>query len=374
MTKQKPTFIEYFKDITDPRLKRKQLHKLDDIFFITLCAVICGCDSWVAIEKFANMKRNWFEQYLSLEYGVPSHDTFGRVFSLIDPEQFQVCFSNWIKAIVKNVTGDVIAIDGKCLRRSHDKQSNKSAIYMVSAWSYDNQLTLGQVKVNEKSNEISALPALLENLDITGAIITTDALNTQKNSARIIVEKGGDYLSALKGNQSTLHDDVILFFESTPKNHIEHLASHKTVEKGHGRIEEREVTSCNNIDWLTKEHKHPYLASIVSVKSRRFLNNEWSQETRYFISSVKHNDAKKFAHYVRAHWGVENNLHWTLDMAFDEDSCRIRQGFADQNMAILRHISLNLLKSETEHKVGIKIKRQMAGWDNDYLLKVLQIF
>lgn len=374
MTKQKPTLIEHFKDIADPRLQRKQLHKLDDIFFITLCAVICGCDSWVAIEKFANMKRSWFTQYLSLEHGIPSHDTFGRVFSLIDPEQFQVCFSNWIKDIVKVVTGDVIAIDGKCLRRSHDKSNNKSAIYMVSAWSHDNQLTLGQVKVDEKSNEITALPALLKNLNVTGSIITTDALNTQKKSAKIIVEKGADYLSALKGNQSTLHDDVAMFFENTPKRYSGSLNSVKSIDSGHGRIEEREVTSCNDIEWLTKAHKHPYLASIIRVKSRRFHKNEWSEETRYFISSVKHNDAEKFAHYVRAHWGVENNLHWTLDMAFDEDSCRIRKGFADQNMAILRHISLNLLKSETEQKVGIKIKRQMAGWDNDYLLKVLQIF
>jgi predicted transposase YbfD/YdcC len=221
------------------------------------------------------MKRSWFEQYLSIEHGIPSHDTFGRVFSLIDPEQFQVCFSNWIKGIVKTVTGDVIAIDGKFLRRSHD-----------------NQLTLGQVKADEKPNEITALPALLENLDITGAIIITDGLNTQKNSAKTIVEKG------------------------------------------HGRIEEREVTSCNDIEWLTKEHEYPYLGSIVSVKLRRFHKAEWSEETRYFVSSVKNNDAERFSHYVRAHWGVENNLHWTLDMAFDEDSCRIRKGFADQNMAI----------------------------------------
>jgi len=374
MTKQKPTFIEHFKDIEDPLLQKRKLHKLDDIFFITLCAVICGCDGWVVIEKFAKMKRDWFEQYLSLEHGIPSHDTFGRVFSLIDPEQFQVCFSNWIKDIVKNVTGDVIAVDGKCLRRSHDKSSHKSAIYMVSAWSHDNQITLGQVKVDEKSNEITALPALLKNLDVTGSIITTDALNTQKNSAKIIVENGGDYLSALKGNQSTLHDDVALFFENTPKSYIKGLSTHKTTEKGHGRKEEREVTSCNNIEWLTKEHKYPHLASIISVKSKRFYNGEWSQEIRYFISSVKHNNAEKFAHYVRAHWGVENSLHWTLDMAFDEDSCRIRQGFAAQNMAILKHISLNLLKSETEQKVGIKIKRQMAGWDNNYLLKILGMF
>jgi predicted transposase YbfD/YdcC len=373
MTKQKPTLIEHFKDIQDPRLQRKQLHKLDDIFFMTLCAVICGCDGWVAIEKFANIKRNWFEQYLSLENGVPSHDTFGRVFSLIDPEQFQTCFSTWIKDIVKSVTGDVIAVDGKCLRRSHDKSSNKSAIYMVSAWSHDNQLTLGQVKVDEKSNEITALPALLENLDITGGIITTDALNTQKKSAEVIVSKGADYVTALKGNQSRLHDDVILFFENTPTSYANSLNTYKSVDACHGRIEERIVTSCNQIEWLTAHYSHPHLASIISVTSRRFHEDKWSQETRYFISSVKHNDAEKFAHYVRAHWGVENNLHWTLDMAFDEDHCRIRQGYAAQNMAILRHISLNLLKSDTGNKVGIKIKRQMAGWDNDYLLKLLQI-
>jgi len=339
-----------------------------------LCAVICGCDGWVAIAKFAKMKQNWFEQYLLLENGTPSHDTFGRVFSLIDPEQFQVCFSNWIKDIVEHVTGDVIAIDGKCLRRSHDKSSNKSAIYMVSAWSHDNQLTLGQVKVSEKSNEITALPALLENLDIRGSIITTDALNTQKNSAKVIVAKGADYLSALKGNQSTLHDDVALFFENTPKSYLDTLNIYKSKDKGHGRKEEREVTSCNQIDWLTKTHSHPHLASIIKVKSRRYIKKEWSEEIRYFISSVQHNDAQKYGHYVRAHWGVENCLHWTLDTAFDEDQCRIRMGNADQNIAIVRHISLNLLKAETEAKVGIKIKRQMAGWDNDYLLKVLKIF
>jgi predicted transposase YbfD/YdcC len=374
MTKQKPTLIEHFKDIEDPRLKRKQLHQLDDIFFITLCAVICGCDSWVAIEKFANIKRTWFEQYLSLENGIPSHDTLGRVFSLIDPEQFQNCFSNWIKEIVKQVTGDIISVDGKCLRRSHDQSNNKSAIYMVSAWSHDNQLTLGQVKVAEKSNEITALPALLKNLDIKGSIITTDALNTQKKSATLIVSKGADYLTALKGNQSTLHDDVILFFENTPKSYHRSLNTHKAVNSGHGRVEERTVTSCNQIKWLTEQHSHPHLASIIRVKSRRFHKNEWSEETRYFISSIKHNNAEKFAHAIRAHWGVENNLHWTLDMAFDEDHCRIRQGYAAQNMAVLRHIALNLLTSETENKVGIKIKRQMAGWDNEYLLKLLKIF
>ena len=209
---------------------------------------------------------------------------------------------------------------------------------MVSAWSHDNQLTLGQVRVNEKSNEITALPALLDNLDITGSIITTDALNTQKTSAELIISKGADYLTALKGNQNTLHDDVILFFEHPPKRYASRLNTDKSVDTGHGRIEERIVTSCNQIDRLTARHPHPHLASIIRVTSRRFHENEWSEETRYFISSVKHNDVEKFAHYVRPHWGIENNLHWTLDMAFDEDQCRIRQGYAAKHGHIASYL------------------------------------
>lgn len=372
MTKlKKPTLIEHFKEIEDPRIMRKKQHHLDDIFFITLCAVICGCDGWVAIEKFATMKRSWFEQYLALENGIPSHDTFGRVFSLIDPKQFQSCFSDWIKSVVQHVTGDVIAIDGKCLRGSYDKQDNKAAIHMVSAWSSANELVIGQVKVDDKSNEITALPRLLEYLDITGAIITADALHTQKNTADLIVKKGADYVLALKGNQSTLHDDVTLFFEETPSAYLNALSHHLTVDAGHGRVEEREIWVCNQIDWLNSRHEFPHLSSIIKVKSRRFVNGETSEEDRYFISSIDGNDASLIGHYIRSHWGVENNLHWSIDMAFDEDRCRIRKGHADENMAMFRHISLNLLREEKTAKVGIKIKRQMAGWDMDYLLKVL---
>jgi predicted transposase YbfD/YdcC len=366
----KPSFMEHFKEITDPRIMRQKQYKLSDMFFITLCAVICGCDSWVAIAKFGEMKRSWFEEYLELENGIPSQDTFGRVFSLIDPKEFQACFSSWIQAVVKHVVGDVIAVDGKCLRGSYDKKDDKAAIHMVSAWSTANQLVLGQVKVDEKSNEITALPELLERLDITRAIITADAMHTQTKTAKLIVKNGGDYVLALKGNQSTLHDDITLFFEQTPQSLLDTLHYDKTVDGDHGRIEEREVTVCNQIDWLG-EHKFPHLASIIRVKSRRFCKERWSEEYRYYISSINKNDASLFNRYVRSHWGVENSLHWTLDMAFDEDHCRIREGYADENMSMFRHMSLNLLKAEKSAKVGIKIKRQMAGWDSDYLLKVL---
>lgn len=370
-TEAKPTFMEHFKNIEDPRITRHKLYSLDDMFFITLCAVICGCDSWVAISQFAKMKQSWFEQYLELENGVPSHDTFGRVFSLIDPQQFQDCFASWIKTVVRHVVGDIIAIDGKCLRGSYDKGDNKAAIHMVSAWSTANQLVIGQVKVDEKSNEITALPVLLERLDIAGAIITADALHTQTKSAELIVSKGADYVLALKGNQSTLHDDVTLFFEQTPKSLESTLHYHKSVDAGHGRVEEREFWVSNQIEWLKNQHDFPHLSSIVKVKSKRFNKEETSEETRYYISSINSNEAEQFGEAIRAHWGVENGLHWTLDMAFDEDRCRIRKGHADENMSMFRHLALDLLKAEKTAKVGIKIKRQMAGWDNDYLLKIL---
>ena len=372
MTTKKPTLIEHFSTIQDPRLNRKQCHSLENIFFIALCAVICGCDSWVAVEKFGKMKQSWFEKYLHLEHGIPSHDTFGRVFSLICPEQFQACFSSWIQSIVKEVAGDVIAVDGKCLRRSYDKENNKAAIHMVSAWSSANQLVLGQVKVAEKSNEITALPMLLDALDIAGAVLTTDAMHTQTKSAQQIVAKGADYVMALKGNRSSLHEDVTVFFEQTPDAYP--LDHHKTIDSEHGRIEEREVWVCNDVDWLLEEHDFPHLGSIIKVKSRRIEREDSSEDVRYFISSITDQSAEKLGSYVRAHWSVETSLHWCLDMAFDEDRCRIRVGHADENMAMLRHLSLNLLKQEKTAKVGIKIKRQMAGWDEQYLLKLLGLF
>ena len=214
--------------------------------------------------------------------------------------------------------------------------------------------------------------ALLQNLTVKGAIITADAMHTQKKTAKLVVEKGADYLLALKGNQSTLHDDVVLFFEKIPSKDSHSLGYHKTTGAGHGRIEEREIWVCNQIDWLKERHNFPHLSSIIKVTSNRHKNEKETKESRYFISSICHNDASLFGRYVRDHWGVENGLHWRLDMAFDEDHCRIRKGHADENMAMLRHMSLNLLKEEKTKKVGMKIKRQMAGWDSNYLLKVMQ--
>ena len=368
---KKRTFIEHFSSINDPRLQRKQRHSLEAIFFIALCAVICGCDGWVAVEKFGNMKKTWFEKFLALEHGIPSHDTFGRVFSLIAPTEFQSCFSRWIQAIVEDVMGDVIAIDGKCLRGSYDNTKGKAAIHMVSAWSCANQLVLGQVKVDEKSNEITALPLLLEKLDMQGAIVTADAMHTQTKSAQAIVSKGADYVLALKGNRSRLHDDVTLFFEQTPKAYA--LTYDKTTEADHGRIEQREVWVCNDVAWL-EHHDFPHLSSIIKVKARRYKKGTWSEEERYYISSLSHDDAAHYGQAIRQHWGVETQLHYCLDVIFDEDRCRIRKGHADENMATLRHLALNLLKAEKTAKVGLKIKRQMAGWDEQYLLKILDQF
>lgn len=371
-SQKKPTFIEHFKEINDPRTRHTK-YELEDIFFMALCALICGCDSWVAVEKFCQLKRPWFEDYLELDNGIPSHDTFGRVFSLIEPTQFQKCFSRWIQAVVEHVIGDVVAIDGKCLRGSHEKGDGKAAIHMVSAWSSSNQLVLGQVKVDEKSNEITALPTLLKNLDISGATVTADAIHTQRKTAELIVGKGANYLLALKGNRSTLHDEVALFFEQTPKAFQKSLRYHEALDAGHGRIERREICATDQIDWLKTNHDFPHLASIVKVTSTRIDVTGESKEHRYYISSHAHKDAERFGHFIRAHWGIENCLHWSLDMAFDEDSCRVRAGHADQNLATLRHLAINLLKSETSAKVGVKIKRQMAGWDPNYLLKVLQL-
>lgn len=371
MKNKKPTLFEHFEAIKDHR-KRTPHHSLENILFITFCAVISGCDGFVSIEEFAKIRKDWFEQFLDLPYGIPSHDTLGRVFACIDPEQFKKCFANWVSALVKHVTGDVISIDGKCLRGSHDEENDKSAIHLVSAWSSANGCVLGQEKVDEKSNEITALPELLKRLDIQGAVVTADAMHTQTKTAALIVEKKADFVLVLKGNQGTLNDDVRLFFEAPPANTEFHY--HEMVEKEHGRIEEREIWLCTDVEWLNKMHPFPYLSSIVKVTSRRTIKDKVQEESRYFISSLKNPTPEKMAQIIRSHWHIENKLHWVLDMAFDEDRCRIRMGNADENIAIIRHIALNLLKQETTVKVGIKTKRQMAGWNTEYLLKVLKHF
>jgi len=361
------SILHHFSEIDDPRIDRQKKHALPDIFFITLCAVICGADNWVAIEEFGKAKESWFAKELNLKHGIPSHDTFGDVFAAIDTEHFSLCFSRWVSDLAALTEGDVIAIDGKCLRRSIDVASKKAAIYMVSAWAQRNSLVLGQAKVSEKSNEITAIPNLLSRLDISGAVITIDAMGCQKKIAKQIIGQGGDYVLSLKGNQGALHDDVVTYYTSQ----LSPSVSVKKVDGGHGRVETRMIRVSGDIAWLQARHSWTGLRSILAVTATRDTGDTVTEETRYFISSLSADDPEKLEHVVRAHWSIENNLHWVLDIAFDEDSNRTRMGHSAANLAIVRHIALNLIKNETTSKVGVKTKRLKAGWDNDYLLRII---
>ncbi len=366
-TKPIPSIIHHFSSIEDPRINRQKKHQLQDIFFISLCAIICGADNWVAIEAFGLAKEPWFTQLLDLEHGIPSHDTFGEVYAAIDTDQFSLCFSRWVADLAKLTEGDVIAIDGKCLRRSLDKASKKAAIHMVSAWAQQNSLVLGQVKVDDKSNEITAIPKLLSRLDIAGAVITIDAMGCQKKIAEQIKRQGGDYVLSLKGNQGNLHDDVKTLFVSPLSPAVAAVG----YDGDHGRIETRSIRVTDDIAWLKERHDWESLHSIIAVTAKREVGDSVTEETRYFISSLDANDPQRLARVIRGHWAIENNLHWVLDVAFDEDRNRARKGHSAANLAVIRHIALNLIKSEKTSKVGIKIKRLKAGWDNDYLLSVI---
>lgn len=362
------SILEHFGEIPDPRVNRQKRHQLEDIFFITICAVICGADNWVMIEEFGKAKEDWFREQLGLTNGIPSHDTFGNVFAAIDTDHFSGCFSRWVADLASLSQGQVIAIDGKTIRRSIDRASNVAAIHMVSAWAQQNHLVLGQVKVDDKSNEITAIPKLLERLDISGAVITIDAMGCQKKIAKQIVQQKGDYLLSLKGNQGELYDDVKTYFSSSSSSQADAIS----YDGGHGRIETRAVRVINDIDWLKKRHPAWVgLDSIVAVTAKRELKDKVQEETRYFISSLDGHNPTRMGEVVRAHWAVENNLHWVLDIAFDEDQNRTRKGHSAANLAVIRHIALNLLKNEKSSKVGIKTKRGKAGWSEQYLLKVL---
>ena len=368
---QSGSIKDHFSDIADPREFNKR-HKLIDIITIAVCAVVCGANSWEHIEVFGQSKLDWFKDFLQLPHGIPSHDTFGRVFALIDPDQFQQSFMSWVQAICQLSHGQVIAVDGKTLRRSHDKTNGKSAIHMVSAWASANGMVLGQVKTNEKSNEITAIPELIKSLEIQGCIITIDAMGCQKYISKTIIDKGADYVLALKDNQGTLHDNVELFFQDNFNNTANQsdLDFYQSTDGDHGRIEIRKYWTTSAIDWLQGKEAWKNLKTIGMVQRERHLGDDISFETSYYISSLD-NDAKGFAHAVRSHWGIENSLHWVLDVSFREDESRIRKDNAPQNFAVLRHMALNLLRKETSLKKSVKSKQLRAGWDNDYLEKVL---
>jgi predicted transposase YbfD/YdcC len=367
------TIYAYFGQIPDPLLDRTKRHSLKDIIVIAICAVICGADGWVAVEEFGKSKIDWFRRFLDLPNRIPSHDTFGRVFSLLDSEQFMGCFASWISNVARLTSGEVVAVDGKTLRRSFDTASSKSAIHMVSAWACENGLVLGQVTTDQKSNEITAIPKLLDGLELSGCIVTIDAMGCQKKIAKKIVDKDCDYLFGLKGNQGALNDDVREFFRYAEEEQFEGIPHDyvETVDGEHGRIETRRIWCTSDTDWFEEKHLWKGLSSFGMVESERLVGDKTSVERRYFISSLAGDDAEQFGRAVRQHWQIENKLHWTLDISFREDDCRVRSGHAAENIAVLRHIALNLLKKEKSTKLGVQNKRLKAGWDDDFRLKVL---
>jgi len=365
---------EHFGNITDPRIERTKLHKLIDILVIAICGAICSCDSWEDVEEFGKAKQEWFETFLELPNGIPSHDTFNRVFARIDPIEFRTCFIDWVSVASELIGGQVIAMDGKVLRRSRDRGIGKGAIDMVSAWACANHLVLGQVKVDEKSNEITAIPQLLKALEISGCIITIDAMGCQTEIAKTIVEEQADYVLALKDNQGNLFEDTQKLFEDLESSQYQAYIYdyEKTVNKGHGRIEIRECWTISDpqiLCHLRGFQNWEKLMTVSRIRSQRWIGDEKTCEDRFHIASIV--GARCVLAAARSHWGIENNLHWTLDMAFDEDHCRVRKDNGPENFAILRHIALNLLKQEKTSKRSINGKRLLAGWNEDYLLKVL---
>ncbi len=375
MGKKCGAIMEYFKALEDPRIDRCKRHQLLDIITIAICAVICGADSWVHVEMFGKSKEEWFRSFLDLPNGIPSHDTFGDVFSRLGPDRFQECFMEWSQGVADLLPGEVVAIDGKTVRRSHDKRAGKQAIHLVSAWASANTLTLGQVKTEEKSNEITAIPRLLQILELNGCIVTIDAMGCQKEIAQGILDRGAEYLLAVKENQGRLYQDVRDLFEGAEEASFAGVPHDyaTTLNKGHGRIERRECWAISDpacLEYLSTGQEWPGLRSVAKVAGRRETETGTTAQARYYISSLAGSAGQLLA-AVRTHWSIENSLHWSLDVTFREDQSRIRLDHSPQNMATLRQISHNLLKRETSLKVGIQGKRLQAGWKEDYLLKVL---
>ena len=362
---------DHFAELTDPR-RRDVIYPLMNVVVIAVCAVICGADDFVAIAEFGRKKREWLARFLDLESGIPSHDRFNAILAAIKPGEFEKCLLSWITALHEITDGQVIAIDGKTLRRSYDTASGKAAIHMVSAWATANHITLGQVVVDAKSNEITAIPKLLEMLELSGSLVTIDAMGCQTAIAQKIVDAGADYVLAVKENQPTLHAGIQKHFD----DHLEDdfartkVRRYETTEKGHGREETRWYYVCPVPDDLPDRSRWADLKAIGIAISNTQRDGKDCNEVRYYILS-RYLSGRRFAEAVRNHWGIENRLHWQLDVTFQEDQCRVRKGHADANLSILRRTALSLLKNESTLKVGIKNKRLTAAWDEAYLEKVL---
>lgn len=368
------SLVEHFGSLEDPRVVGRTRHKLMDIILIAICGTICNADNWVDIEAFGHAKEEWLRTFLELPSGIPSHDTFGRVFAMIDPEQFQACFHGWVQAAVSLTEKQVVAIDGKTARRTHDREAGRSSLHMISAWATENQLVLAQRAVEEGHNEIHELPALLRLLDVSGCIVTIDAIGCQREIAQQIRDQGGDYVLAVKGNQPKLEEGIISIFSTvSAKPESIRFQRVRSVEKGHGRIETREVWTVSDpeyLNWIDPDHRWPGMRSVAMVIATRRQGDDVSHATRYYVSSLD-GSAETIAGAIRSHWGVENSLHWVLDVAFDNDGTRVRTGHAPANLTVLQHIALNLIKQDKTARKSVKGRRLLAAWDNDYLWTVL---
>lgn len=364
---------EYFARVPDPRMERTRLHPLSSILLLSLCAIICGADSFVEIEVIAKAKERWLKSFLDLPNGIPSHDTIGRVLAALNPAALQEAFREWVAGVARLTCGEVVAIDGKTLRRSFRQAGGNAFVHMVSAWATASRVVLGQVKTEEKSNEITAIPRLLRLLEINGCLVTIDAMGCQKEIASQILAAGADYMLAVKDNQPALRKSIEEAFQSASGNPML-LASMdfaKTDEKGHGRLETRRCWTSSDVDQLATAGEWKGLKSIVLVEAERTIKGKTTLEQRYYISSKSDFTAAAALSASRSHWGIENELHWVLDVAFNEDQCRVRIGHAAENFAVLRHLTVNLIKAVPNRKVGVKACRSRAACDDEFLTHVL---
>ena len=369
-SKSNPVFLDYFGGIDDPRQAAKILYPFEEILLLVLCAVISGADNWTSIALYGQKKIDVLRRFLPFVEGTPCHDQLGILFSRLDMEQFQQCFVNWVADLHGTLDG-VIAVDGKTLRRSFDTATNKAAIHVISAWACEQKLVLGQRKVDDKSNEITAIPELLALLSIEGAIITIDAMGCQRKICQQIIAQKADYVIGLKGNQGSLHKDVELFFDEHSERGIGEpfIRTNQTVDGDHGRLETRKYTVCPQIGWLNQRHKWPGLQSVIRVEYSREIKGKTKTRRRYYISSLNIGP-KEIARIIRNHWQIENNLHWVMDMTFRQDECRIRTGNAAANFATIKHAANNLLQ-KVPGKKSLPMKRHSAAWDDDYLEKII---
>ena len=379
----KLNLIEHFQDLPDPRVNRTKDHDLIDLLVIAVCTLLCAGESFNDMEEFGHAKHAWFKTFLTLRNGIPSHDTFNRLFAALDPKAFLDCFLRWTQSLRQAVPQEIVALDGKALRRALN--ADQSVKYVVSAWAESNGLVLGQWKVSDKSNEITALPELLRVLELAGCIVTTDAMGCQKKIVQEIIEADADYVLALKGNHETVHQEVKTFLDDAVAEPAKprpvgaklspaaaNLAVLETVEKDHGRIETRRYYQSAELDWFADRAKWERLRSVGMVEAMREVGGKRTVERRYYLSSLPLG-VETFGRAVRGHWGVENKLHWVLDVCFREDQSRARAGYAAENLATLRRLALNLLKREKTKKRGVKGKQLNAGWDHAYLLRLLGV-